>query len=806
MTSYVFNTSFCLTLGNNTAVQGLVPSIKLHETLLLVTGFGLFTTLVALLFVCIRRRVYKDRNTLDTAFDAGGKVSVGLTATTIVSQWTWAATLLYSCTVASKYGVSGPFWYAAGATIQILMFAMVSVQLKVRAPGAKTFLQVIRARFGSSTHKVFVVYALLTNIIVTANSMLGGSAVLSGLTKDMGVEYAAVLMAAVIGTYTMIGGLGATFYVSFFNTAMICIMMLVFVVRVFDDGDNQENPLGSETKVYDYLTCSQGPEGNKDRSFLTLISNSGFMFGMITVAGGFGTSFVDQSYWQSSVAAKPKQGVLGFLAGGLVWFSIPFALATTMGLAYIALSAQQNKPLLSNEEVELGLVLPVVAQRMFGRAGEMMIIVMILMAVVSTGSAEVVAVTSILVYDIYQLYLKPFRLVHDANSCILCGKGRGRKASVRDKCTCESMTVCQDCARDNRQRSQCSNRALKPSYQCRTHGTFREYTDYLLHMKNWCLLWTTLGTLPLTILLYTFDINLTVVHLFMGVIVNSAVIPITLSMFWERLTGLGMITGSIGGTSLAFIAWLSVSASYPGGLAQFKDNAVREASSLTGNLVSLLSGGIISVLVSLLLGQNKEGPEVWEKTRDIDNPLSPWTELYEKDLNLTGAYRLDNRPSLRDVSRAFRSAKFVAVVGSLALSVLLIVIWPCIMIGISVMSFNSFYQWVTVSKVWAFLATIFIVVTPFATEIWDIYRAFVRNVRNVITKTYPEPLHIKPVSHPSNENGGPVSMGQNLSDSEKTPKDSESNVKLTDVDNVLLSSVFEFRTVGNGTQPSNSQS
>lgn len=50
---------------------------------------------------------------------------------------------------------------------------MVSVQLKIRAPGAKTFLQVIRARYGSNTHKVFVVYALATNIIVTANSMTG---------------------------------------------------------------------------------------------------------------------------------------------------------------------------------------------------------------------------------------------------------------------------------------------------------------------------------------------------------------------------------------------------------------------------------------------------------------------------------------------------------------------------------------------------------------------------------------------------------------------------------------------------------
>lgn len=72
-----------------------------------------------------------------------------------------------------QYGISGPFWYAAGATIQILLFSMVSVQLRIRAPGAKTFLQVIRARYGTTTHKVFVFYALLTNIIVTANAMLG---------------------------------------------------------------------------------------------------------------------------------------------------------------------------------------------------------------------------------------------------------------------------------------------------------------------------------------------------------------------------------------------------------------------------------------------------------------------------------------------------------------------------------------------------------------------------------------------------------------------------------------------------------
>ena len=69
--------------------------------------------------------------------------------------------------------MSGSFWYAAGATIQILLFSMIAVQLKIRAPGAKTFLQVVKARFGSRTHLVFCGFALMTNLIVTALLMLG---------------------------------------------------------------------------------------------------------------------------------------------------------------------------------------------------------------------------------------------------------------------------------------------------------------------------------------------------------------------------------------------------------------------------------------------------------------------------------------------------------------------------------------------------------------------------------------------------------------------------------------------------------
>ena len=41
-----------------------------------------------------------------------------------------------------------------------------------------------------------------------------------------------MLLASVIGGYTLIGGLGATFYVSYFNTALIFILIIMLVAEV----------------------------------------------------------------------------------------------------------------------------------------------------------------------------------------------------------------------------------------------------------------------------------------------------------------------------------------------------------------------------------------------------------------------------------------------------------------------------------------------------------------------------------------------------------------------------------------------
>jgi len=63
--------------------------------------------------------------------------------------------------------------YASGATVQILLFAVLAIELKRRAPSAHTFLEVIRARYGKVAHLVYFVFGIMTNILVTAMLLTG---------------------------------------------------------------------------------------------------------------------------------------------------------------------------------------------------------------------------------------------------------------------------------------------------------------------------------------------------------------------------------------------------------------------------------------------------------------------------------------------------------------------------------------------------------------------------------------------------------------------------------------------------------
>lgn len=384
------------------AIEGFAVGEALPEWIgwAIVVGLGMVFAVIISVEVKIEEKYLGVNQTSEMFNTAGRTIKTGLTAAAIVSAWTWAATLLQSSTVAYQYGISGPFWYAAGASIQVLLFGILAIELKRKAPNAHTFLEIIRARYGSGAHRVFLVFALMTNMIVTAMLLLGGSAVVNGLT-GMDISLAAFLIPIGVMIYTLVGGLKATFVADYMHTIIIFVVILSFVAAVYLNSDITGGVEGMYEKIV--AAAELRPvEGNAAGAFLTMASAGGLMFGIINIVGNFGTVFVDQAYWQRAIAAQPSSTVKGFLLGGACWFAIPFTLATTMGLTAIALDVD-----LTPAQVQMGLVVPAAATALMGEIGAIMVLTMLFMAVTSAGSAELIAVSSLITYDIYRTYRNP---------------------------------------------------------------------------------------------------------------------------------------------------------------------------------------------------------------------------------------------------------------------------------------------------------------------------------------------------------------------------------------------------------------
>ena len=363
-------------------------------------GVGLIMALIVTLLVKAETKWLGTKKTFEWFYTAGRTIKTGLIAASVVSAWTWAATFLQSSTVAYQFGVSGPFWYAAGASIQVVLFAIIAIELKRKAPTSHTFPEIIYARFGKHSHKIFLTFALMTNTIVTAMLVLGGAAVVNSLT-GVNIYIAAFLIPVGVIIYTFFGGLKATFFADYLNSAFIFIVVLTFVTAIYF----VHPEIGGIPGMFDKLssaTALHPVEGNSGGAYLTMASVGAMVFGIINIVGNFGTVFVDQAYWQRAIAARPRAAVKGFLVGGLAWFAIPFALATTLGLGAVAIGVS-----LTPEQIEMGLVAPTAAAKLLGDAGAILLITMVFTAVTSAGSAELVSVSSLITYDVYRTYVKP---------------------------------------------------------------------------------------------------------------------------------------------------------------------------------------------------------------------------------------------------------------------------------------------------------------------------------------------------------------------------------------------------------------
>lgn len=132
------------------------------------------------------------------------------------------------------------------------------------------------------------------------------------------------------------------------------------------------------------------------------------LFGIIHVLANFGLVIMDTGFFAKAFSAAPEAVVPGYIVGGIAYFAIPWCLGTLMSFAALSLEGTSRFPTfpsrMSSTEVSNGLVLPYAAVAIAGQGGAVAVLLIIFMAVTSTISAQVIAVSSIITFDIYRQY------------------------------------------------------------------------------------------------------------------------------------------------------------------------------------------------------------------------------------------------------------------------------------------------------------------------------------------------------------------------------------------------------------------
>lgn len=140
-------------------------------------------------------------------------------------------------------------------------------------------------------------------------------------------------------------------------------------------------------------------------------SKNSIIWGLDLKFGNLALVLMDTAFWQKSFATEVNATVPGYDLAALAIFGIPWGLGTVIGLTARALHNTPIFPTYPNDltlaDVNAGFVMPYTIQALLGSKGVVAFLVLVFMALTSTVSSSMIAVSSILSFDVYKTYLNP---------------------------------------------------------------------------------------------------------------------------------------------------------------------------------------------------------------------------------------------------------------------------------------------------------------------------------------------------------------------------------------------------------------
>ncbi|EXJ82771.1 hypothetical protein A1O3_06586 [Capronia epimyces CBS 606.96] len=390
-----------------------------HVTLLsqgtgygIIIGLSIFFCLFILAAIRIQKLYLQEDSEKSEMFMVANRtVGIGLTASAVFSSWMWLSETVFAVVVGYNYGIAAPMLYGGGLAIQISLMAVVGVVCKLKAPHAHTSLEIVRTRYGSIAHGVFTILNLINNIFGCSSIILAGSQLMTGIT-GVHLVAATILLPLGVVAYTAVGGLKATFLTDYVHTAVALILIIFFTLKVLTN-----EHIGGIGGLYDKVRAAEAAgtilpvPGNYAGSLLAFKSKGAIIFSTLIKLGNLGLVTMDTAFWQKSFASEVSATVPGYDLAALSIFAVPWGIGSVIGLSTRVLERLPIFPTYPNPmsagQVGAGLPMVYTIYAVVGRGGVIAFLFLLFMALTSTVSSSMIAVSSIFSFDVYRTYLKP---------------------------------------------------------------------------------------------------------------------------------------------------------------------------------------------------------------------------------------------------------------------------------------------------------------------------------------------------------------------------------------------------------------
>ncbi|VDN08683.1 unnamed protein product [Dibothriocephalus latus] len=323
----------CLPLSRGTADPNpplMTPNeVLVVFILLFVTAFIVDRIVFFFTKLMARFRTDQDLN--------AGTGNLGLTISSLVSQLVHPTLILNSVGFAQFYGIIGPVVFALFLSISASVFAFILLEMRIKAPGAKTYPQIVRSRFGKGAHIIVVgifMAADVTNYVVVT---MNGLHAMMSVSLEPHRERLIVYLFIAICSFVIASQLGSFRVIMATIAVFILGLCTVLMLSVFHN--SAQYPLGTIDRVYKLLRCYDERVPFPHVEPLSIIKHRSVVATILTSAVIWSTFLVCQANWSVGIALTPNHSSVGFILASFAIFSIPFVLSTCLGLGFLALSS-----------------------------------------------------------------------------------------------------------------------------------------------------------------------------------------------------------------------------------------------------------------------------------------------------------------------------------------------------------------------------------------------------------------------------------------------------------------------------------